>query len=174
MQGAYPTPGNNLACNTTEMITVYVKPGARRSYGQAIRNANGTKCAERLAEHNDLTQQVWWMMPAEINRKRAGSHPAPFPELLPARMIKLFTFGRPSEKSGAPLEADTSGFAGEIVADPFCGIGTTCVAAKRMGRRWIGIDRVKRYIATARANIERTEVDGGVDLRIGTHWRPRG
>jgi DNA modification methylase len=35
--------------------------------------------------------------------------------------------------------------------DPFCGIGTTCVAAKRMGRRWIGIDRVKRYVTTARA-----------------------
>jgi hypothetical protein len=34
MQGAYPAPGNNLACNTTETITVYVKPGARRSYGR--------------------------------------------------------------------------------------------------------------------------------------------
>jgi DNA modification methylase len=164
MQGAYPTPGNNLACNTTETITVFVKPGARRSYGQTIRDANGTKCAERLAEHNDLTQQVWWIMPAEINRKRAGSHPAAFPELLPARLIKLFTFGAVTH-----LEAEASEFAGEIVVDPFCGTGTTCVAAKRMGRRWIGIDRVKSYVTTARVSIARAEADGGMDLRIGTH-----
>jgi hypothetical protein len=42
-----------------------------------------------------------------------------------------------------------------------------------MGRRWIGIDRVKRYVATARANIEQTKDDGGMDRRIVTHWRPR-
>jgi DNA modification methylase len=105
------------------------------------------------------------MMPAKINRALAGWHPAPFPELLPARLIKLFTFGA------------TDGFAGEIVVDPFCGSGTTCVVAKRMGRRWIGIDRVKSYVATARANIKQAEVDAGergIDLRIGTHWRPRG
>jgi hypothetical protein len=74
-RGAYPTPGNNLACNTTETITVYVKPGARRSYGQAIRDANGTKCAERLAEHNDLCQQVWWVMrcQASVRSSRARS-----------------------------------------------------------------------------------------------------
>jgi DNA modification methylase len=163
MQGAYPTPGNNLACNTTETITVYVKPGARKSYGPVIRGANGTKCAERLAEHSDLTQQVWWMMPAKINRKRAGGHQAPFPELLPSRLIKLFTFGAVA----------SAGFEGEIVCDPFAGTGTTCVAAKRMGRRWIGIERVESYAAEARANVARAEADGSMDLRIGTHWRPR-
>ena len=126
------------------------------------------KSPERLAEHNDLCQQVWWIMPTEIKRKRAGSHPAPFPELSPARLIKLFSFG-----SVAHREADNSGFAGEIVVDPFCGTGTTCVAAKRMGRRWIGIDRVESYATAARIAIERADFDGGVNLRIGTHWRPR-
>jgi DNA modification methylase len=93
--------------------------------GQAIRDANGMKSPERLAELTDLTQQIWWIMPTKINRKRAAraAHPAPFPELLPARLIKLFTFGAVASK----------GFAAEIVVDPFCGSGTTCVAAKRMG-----------------------------------------
>ena len=80
---------------------------------------------------------------------------------MPARLIKLFTFGAAGD------------FPGEIVADPFCGTGTTCVAAKRMGRRWIGIDCVKSYVTTARVSIARAEADGGMDLRIGTHWRPR-
>jgi hypothetical protein len=122
------------------------------------------KSPERLAEHNDLTQQVWWMMPAEVDRKRAGSHPAPFPELLPARLIKLFTFG-----AVAPLGTDASGFAGEIVADPFVGTGTTCVAAKRMGRRFIGIDRVEKYAAEARERIvAHTALDGGPMLLVST------
>jgi DNA modification methylase len=111
-------------------------------------------------------------MPAEIKRKRAGSHPAPFPELLPARLIKLFTFGAIPH-----LETDTSGiargFAGEIVVDPFCGTGTTCVAAKRMGRRWIGIDRVKSYATAARIAVERADLDGGVSLRRGRLVRGR-
>ena len=77
--------------------------------------------------------------------------------VLPARLIKLFTFGAAGD------------FPGEIVADPFCGTGTTCVAAKRMGRRWIGIDCVKSYVTTARVSIARAEADGGMDLRIGTH-----
>jgi hypothetical protein len=52
MQGAYPTPGNSLACNTPETITVFVKPGARRSYRQAIRDANGMKSPERLTRRS--------------------------------------------------------------------------------------------------------------------------
>ena len=79
-----------------------------------------------------------------------------------------------SPTSTSPGLFSVERFTGEIVVDPFCGSGTTCVAAKRMGRRWIGIDCVKSYAAVARANIERAEADGGVDLRIGTHWRPRG
>jgi hypothetical protein len=78
MRGAYPTPGNNLACNTTEAITVYVKPGARRSYGPVIRDANGVMSPKRLTEHSDLTQQVWWIMPAhQPQARRQSSSPIP-------------------------------------------------------------------------------------------------
>ena len=66
------------------------------------------------------------------------------------------------------LEADASEFAGEIVVDPFCGTGTTCVAAKRMGRRWIGIDRVKKYAEMARQRVAHTAVDGGPMLLVST------
>ena len=39
---------------------------------------------------------------------------------------------------------------GGLVLDPYCGSGTTCLAAKRLGRRWIGIDISEKYCAIAR------------------------
>jgi SAM-dependent methyltransferase len=112
------------------------------------------KEANRIdAEHRDLTQQVWFAMPQDIQRKEG--HPAPFPEKLPARLIALYTFGA------------TEGFAGEIILDPFCGTGTTCAVAKRMGRRWVGIDINPAYVEMARERVEGAERDGGPQLLCG-------
>jgi site-specific DNA-methyltransferase (adenine-specific) len=43
---------------------------------------------------------------------------------------------------------------GDIVLDPFVGSGTTCIAAKMLGRKYIGIDREERYVKLARARID--------------------
>jgi len=43
-----------------------------------------------------------------------------------------------------------------IILDPYCGSGTTCVAAKKLGRRWIGIEIDEKYAAIARARIAST------------------
>ncbi len=42
---------------------------------------------------------------------------------------------------------------GEVIVDPFFGTGTTGAVAKRLGRRWIGIERDARYVALARQRI---------------------
>ena len=54
-----------------------------------------------------------------------------FPIELPRRLIKLFTDP------------------GDIVLDPFLGSGTTALAAKELGRNYIGFDKEEKYVALA-------------------------
>lgn len=82
-------------------------------------------------------------------------HPAPFPLWLPARVII------------AILGADNPG----VVLDPYVGSGTTAVAAKLLGHRYIGIDRSEAYIQMAQdrllnAQSEMAAVQKELDLRI--------
>ena len=45
---------------------------------------------------------------------------------------------------------------GDVVLDPFFGTGTTGAVARRLGRRWIGIEREKAYVRVARERIDAT------------------
>lgn len=69
-------------------------------------------------------------------------HSAVFPVALPVWFVKLFT--RP----------------GDVVLDPFNGSGTTCVAAKRLGRAYIGIDISEEFCRIARERIEKDTGNG--------------
>jgi len=68
-------------------------------------------------------------------------HSAAFPKSLPSWFIKLFT---------EP---------GDIVLDPFLGSGTTCAAAKELGRSYIGIELKEEYCSLAVSNIEQAKSD---------------
>ncbi len=127
MFGSYPYPGNIFENNTIEFINVYVKPGKPPKFPAAVKQANEIIQEEWI----DLSQQVWFMYPEDV--KREGDHPAPFPEKLPGRLMRMYTYGAASD------------FMGEILLDPFCGTGTACAVAKRMNRRNIGIDISQRY-----------------------------
>jgi len=135
MFGSYPHPGNIIENNTIEFINVYVKPGKPPRFDRDVKEANALTRAEWL----DLTQQVWFMYPEDV--KRGGHHPAPFPEKLPARLMRLYSYGA------------SAGFPGEIVLDPFVGTGTTCAVAKRMARRYVGIDANPSYVELARERV---------------------
>lgn len=135
MFGSYPYPGNIIENNTIEFINVYVKPGKPPKFDQYVKEANELSRTEWL----DLAQQVWFMYPEDVRRE--GDHPAPFPEKLPARLIRLYTYGA------------TSQFPGEVVLDPFVGTGTACAVAKSMGRRYIGIDINPAYIRLAQERV---------------------
>tara|TARA_R110002033_G_scaffold14638_1_gene42470 strand:- start:2259 stop:2996 length:738 start_codon:yes stop_codon:yes gene_type:complete len=135
MFGSYPFPGNIFENNTIEFINVYVKPGKPPKFDPELKEANKLTRNEWL----DLTQQIWFMYPEDV--KREEGHPAPFPKKLPARLMKLYSYGAFSD------------FEGEIVLDPFVGTGTTCSVAKSMGRRFIGIDISQKYLDFAQTNL---------------------
>jgi hypothetical protein len=116
-----------------------------------VKEANTLSRAEWL----DLTQQVWFMYPQDV--KRGGDHPAPFPEKLPARLMRLYTYGAAAD------------FSGEVVLDPFVGTGTTCLVAKQMGRRYAGIDINPAYVQMAEQRLRETRARAAL-LLVG---RPR-
>lgn len=62
-------------------------------------------------------------------------HSAPFPETLPSWFIRLFT--QP----------------GDLVLDPFMGSGTTAIAAKTLGRHYLGVELLPDHITLAEARI---------------------
>jgi DNA modification methylase len=135
MFGSYPHPGNIIENNTIEFINVYVKPGKPPKFTAQMKEANTLSRAEWL----DLSQQVWFIYPQDV--KRGGDHPAPFPEKLPARLMRLYTHGA------------VANFPGEIVLDPFVGTGTTCAVASQMRRRYVGIDINPAYLDIAQARL---------------------
>lgn len=77
--------------------------------------------------------------------KIVHEHPAVFPEQLAIDHIKSWSNSK------------------NLILDPFCGSGTTCVAAKMLGRRYIGIDISPDYCAIARDRLE--AVDTGVSVK---------
>ncbi len=80
-----------------------------------------------------------WIFPQET-RMKDYEHPAMFPEELPRRLMKLFSYKN------------------DIVLDPFNGAGTTCLAARKHGRRFIGIDVSDQYCAMALKRVTDIEI----------------
>ena len=149
MFGSYPFPGNIIENNTIEFINVFVKPGKPPRFDEDVKEINKLSQEEWI----DLAQQIWFMYPEDV--KREGDHPAPFPEKLPGRLIRMYTFG-------------TAGnFPGEIILDPFCGTGTACAVAKRMGRRYVGIDISPKYIQMAQDRVLRASLMPAPNLFVG-------
>ncbi|MCS6847496.1 MAG: site-specific DNA-methyltransferase [Anaerolineae bacterium] len=69
--------------------------------------------------------------------------------------------GYPTQKPLALLERiiAASSNAGDVVLDPYCGSGTTLVAAQKLGRRWVGIDASEEAVRVARARLSKEEVN---------------
>lgn len=124
--GSWLSASNPSLRDTHEYILVFSK-------GSFSRAASDRQSTINKKEFLAYTKSVW-EFPAE-SATRAG-HPAPFPIELPYRCIQLYTFQ------------------GDFVLDPFCGVGSTCVAALRVGRHFVGYDTNQEYVDAALKRIE--------------------
>jgi len=123
--GSWMSASNPTLRDVHEYILVFSKGSMRRE-------KEGRESTIARDEFLEYTKSVW-SFPTE-SAKRVG-HPAPFPEELPYRLIQLYTFE------------------GDVVLDPFCGSGTTCIAALKTGRHYVGFDINEEYVNLAKDRI---------------------
>jgi len=126
VMGSFPYPRNGIIKIDYEFILIFKK------YGTAPKVPNEVK------EQSKLTQEEWnqfftghWNFSGE----RQDKHLAMFPEELPRRLIKMFSF------------------VGDTVLDPFLGSGTTSLAAKSLDRNSIGYEISEAYLSVIKEKL---------------------
>jgi DNA modification methylase len=124
--GSWLSASNPTLRDVHEYIIIFSK-------GKFSRKKKGRENTISRDEFLEYTKSIWSFLPESA--KKVG-HPAPFPIELPYRCIQLYTFK------------------GEVVLDPFCGVGTTAIAAMKCGRHFIGLDKDPSYVEKARARIK--------------------
>lgn len=128
--GSFQSASNPILRDVHEYILIFSKGNYKRERDKEekeLRKDNITK-----EEFIEWTKSVWTMNTESA--KRIG-HPAPFPEELPNRLIKLFSFTN------------------DIVIDPFMGSGTTAIAAINNKRNFVGYEINEEYINLANNRI---------------------
>ncbi|OPX67726.1 MAG: Modification methylase MjaV [Methanoregulaceae archaeon PtaB.Bin056] len=125
--GSWKSPGNPYLKYTWEFLEVFAK-------GDLKKEGSREKADITADEFKKWVVAKWSIAP---ERQMARfDHPAMFPEELVMRALKLFSFE------------------GDVVLDPFNGAGTTCVAAKKLNRSYLGIDISQKYCETAERRLK--------------------
>jgi len=132
--------------NAHETLIWAAKSRGARRYGF---NYDAMKMA-----NDELQMRSDWSLPICSGEERvrdetgAKAHPTQKPEALLHRVILA------------------SSQVGDVILDPFFGVGTTGAAARRLGRRFIGIEREPRYAALAEARIAKLTPVAPADLDV--------
>ncbi len=136
-----PYEPNAVIKNDIEYILMQRKPGGYRSPSPAARVLSLISAAE----HREWFRQIWTIPGASTKQ-----HPAPYPQRLATRLIRMFSF------------------VGDTVLDPFLGTGTTSVAALWAGRNSVGVEVDREYVELARSRFldETNELFGRGRLRV--------
>lgn len=121
--------------NDAEHILFFRKGGGYRS-PEPLQKALSMLTKEEM---QSWLVAAWTDIKGESTRQ---GHPAPFPEILAERLIRLFSF------------------AGDTVLDPFAGTGTTSVAALKLGRNSIGIEVETKYFRMAERRLRDASAQG--------------
>ena len=129
--GSFQSASNPILRDVHEYILIFSKGNYKRERDKNEKEFRYDNISKE--EFIEWTKSVWTMNPERA--KRIG-HPAPFPEELPNRLIKLFSFTN------------------DIVIDPFMGSGTTAIAAIKNNRNFVGYEINEEYINLANNRIE--------------------
>ncbi|MCD6097523.1 site-specific DNA-methyltransferase [bacterium] len=113
-----PYEPNAIIKNDIEFILMQRKPGGYRK---------PTMEQRRLSMIDKKDYEVWFQQIWNIPGTSTKTHPAPFPLELAYRLLRMFSFH------------------GDTVLDPFCGTGTTMLAAMKANRNSIGVEIDPEY-----------------------------
>ena len=132
LMGSYPTPRNGILSIDYEFILLFKKLGTP------------IKPNRELKEQSKMTKEEWktyfdghW----NFGGARQDGHIAMFPEELPKRLIKMFSF------------------LGDTVLDPFLGSGTTSLAARNLNRNSVGYEMNPEFIPFIERKLEINQGD---------------
>jgi DNA modification methylase len=125
--GSWKSPSSPYLKYTWEFLEIFAK-------GDLKKEGDSSKIDIKDDEFKEWVVAKWSIAP---ERKMVQyDHPAMFPEKLVERALKLFSFE------------------GDVILDPFNGVGTSCVVAKRLHRRYIGIDVSQKYCSVAKKRLK--------------------
>ncbi|NLC50033.1 MAG: site-specific DNA-methyltransferase [Bacteroidales bacterium] len=139
IMGSYPYPRNGILKIDYEFILIFKKLG------------NAPRPTQIQKEQSIMTREEWGQYFAShwnFKGVRQSEHIAMFPEELPKRLIKMFTF------------------VGETVFDPFLGSGTTSLAAKNLSRNSIGYEISKEFSSIIAEKLSSNQIDLLDDSKI--------
>jgi site-specific DNA-methyltransferase (adenine-specific) len=135
IMGSFPYPRNGIIKLDYEFILIFKKHGSP------------PKVSKEIKVKSKMTTKEWneyfyghWNFPGEKQDK----HLAMFPEELPRRLIKMFSF------------------MGDTVLEPFLGSGTTSLAAKNLGRNSIGYEINEEFLPVIKGKLKIK--DKGLDI----------
>ena len=132
--GSFASAANPVLRDVSERVIVASKGRFDRALTRWKRRQLGLPFEDTVSKEAfmECTLDVWRIRP---ERARQVGHPAPFPVELPQRLIELYAYRD------------------DVVLDPFCGSGSTAVAAVRTGRRYVGYDTDPAYVDLARRRV---------------------
>ncbi|MBC8488975.1 MAG: thermonuclease family protein [Bacteroidetes bacterium] len=132
IMGSFPFPRNGIFSIDYEFILIFKKLG------------NPKKPNKELKEQSGMTKEEWkeyfsghW----NFSGAKQDGHIAMFPEELPRRLIKMFSF------------------VGDTILDPFLGSGTTSLAAKNLNRNSVGYEINTEFIPFIKRKLNINQID---------------
>lgn len=127
VMGSFPYPRNGIIKLDYEFILIFKKLGESPKVSREIKEQS--KLATK--EWNEYFYGHW-----NFSGEKQDKHLAMFPEELPKRLVKMFSF------------------VGDTVLDPFLGSGTTCLAAKKLDRNSIGYEISQDFLPVFKEKVK--------------------